>query len=148
MSEAGVPRDSGAHDDAPGQTATPSPADALPETTSARRPLALTVLLLVIAAFSVYTARRGMTLRAEMLAAYPRLNSVLFDVWLASPAVTIAGCAGLWFLRRWGLWLVTAAWAMVMVVDLWAGITFHALVATAAMWLIVIAVRPVRHALR
>jgi hypothetical protein len=151
MSEAGAPRDSGAHEVAPessSQGEEPAAADTLPETTSLERPLTLTVLLLAVAAFNVYTARRGMALRAELLAAYPRLNPALFGVWLLAPAVTIAGCAGLWFMRRWGLWLVTAAWAMAMAVDLWAGITFHALIATAAMWLVVIAVRPVRHGLR
>jgi hypothetical protein len=141
MSEPGAPREAG------GANEGPDP-NTLPETTETRRPLGLTVLLVALVALNVAAGLQGLDRRANLFGYYPRLTPTLYAAWIAGPLLTILGCLGLWLLRRWGLWVATGAWALVMAVDLWAGITFHALVSTAAMWLVIIMVRPVRHALK
>jgi hypothetical protein len=144
---AGGISDPGASESA-GPGSPPASDATLPGTTATRRPWPLAALLTLLAIVSAIGLWQGVNRRAELSASFPKLSPLVYDAWLAGPALTIVGCVGLWFLRRWGLWAVLLAWAIVIVADVAAGATSHALFATAATWLVIIAVRPVRHALR
>ena len=132
----------------PANAPRPGDAEALPSTTATRRPWPLTVLLALVVLANAIGLWQGVTRRAELFTLFPKLSPLAYGAWLAAPALAIAGCAGLWALRRWGLWAITVAWVIAGVADMTMGATSNALFVTAATWLVIIAVRPVRHALR
>ena len=112
------------------------------------RPLQLSILLLVLLAMNAFGFAKGLATRDQLLREIPSLTPTMFTVWLASSLVAIAGVFGLWNLRRWGLYLIGLSWATVVVLDLMVGATWHVLLATGVMWLVVLFVRPVRAALK
>ena len=148
--EPGVPNDpepstsatgTGAPDDL---DATPGPDD--PQLTS--RPLPLTVLLAVVFAINVLGLMRGFATRDTMLHEIPKFTPALFGLWTAGQAANCVGAIGLWFLRRWGLYLLALAWALSAFVDVRLAATGQAIVVTGVFWLVVLFVRPVRAALK
>ena len=112
------------------------------------RPLQLSILLIVLLVMNAFGFAKGVATRDQLLKEIPGLTPTMFTVWLAGSLVAIAGVLGLWSLRRWGLYLIGLAWATTVVLDLMIGATWHVLLATGLMWLVVLFVRPVRAALK
>ena len=112
------------------------------------RPLPLSILLVLIVAMNVIGELKGWTQRGELMRAIPKLTTTLFGLWASAPPIAIAGAAGLWFFRRWGLYLLGISWALAVVVDVIIGARDHAFLATGVMWLVVLFTRSIRSALR
>ena len=112
------------------------------------RPLVLSILLALIVAMNLLSEIKGWTTRDELFRLIPRFTPGLFALWASAPPLAIAGAIGLWFFRRWGLYLLGIWWALAVIVNLIIGATNHAFLATGVMWLVVMFTRPVRGALR
>ncbi len=112
------------------------------------RPLRLSVLLVAIVALNAAGLVKGIAGRDALMREIPQLTPALHAVWVTAPVLAILGAIGLWRLRRAGLYLIGLGWLAAVIVDLRLGATYHAILATGLMWLVVIYVRQVREALR
>ena len=119
-----------------------------PASAASQRPLPLSILLALIVGLNALGEIKGWTQRDELMRAIPKLTASLFGLWASAPPIAIAGAAGLWFFRRWGLYLLGISWALAVAVDVIIGATNHAFLATGVMWLVVLFSRPIRSALR
>ncbi len=79
--------------------------------------IALRGFIAVLAAMTLFGLRLGITKRAELVAQFPGLGPV-FPLYVAAPALSLAGLAALWLRRRWGLWLCLALGAVVLGIEL------------------------------
>jgi len=112
------------------------------------RPIPLSILLAVVFALNALGLLRGLATRDVVMHEIPKFTPLLFGLWTGAQAAAVLGAIGLWLLRRWGLYLLAASWAVATFVDVRLGATGHAILVTGMFWLVVLFVRPVRAALR
>jgi len=85
-----------------------------------RRPLGLSVLLVLLVVASAFGFYKVFTQRTEFFAEYPRLTPALWRCYLAIPALNLVSIAGLWSLRRWGYWLTCLILVLSLSIELYA----------------------------
>lgn len=112
------------------------------------RPLTLSILLIVVFVLNALGLARGLATRDVVMHEIPKFTPLLFGLWTGAQAAAVLGAIGLWLLRRGGLYLLAASWAVSTFVDVRLGATAHAILVTGMFWLVVLFVRPVRAALR
>lgn len=79
--------------------------------------IALRGFVALLVAMTLFGLRFGIARRAELVAQFPGLGPV-FPLYVAAPALSLAGLAALWLRRRWGLWLCLAMGAVVLGIEL------------------------------
>lgn len=112
------------------------------------RPVALTVLLLVVFAVNALGLMRGIANRDALVQAIPGFTPPLFATWTVAQAAAVLGAVVLWLRFRAGLWLLALAWACTVFVDVRLGATGHSVIATGVFGLVLVFVRPWRPSLR
>jgi hypothetical protein len=97
-------------DAAPGDRALPAGG------AGARRPVALSALLALLALGSLFGFVKAVTARDELLALYPRLRP-LWIPYLCIPALNLWSVVAMWRWRRWGFGLACATAAIAMAIE-------------------------------
>lgn len=109
-----------------------------------RRPVALSVLLVLLALGNLAGLWKT-TAGAEATAAqFPRLSAGLVRALVVVPVVFLLTLPALWRLRPWAYRLNVAIGLAVVALDLWAGNTAHAATAATATLLMVVLLGPAR----
>ncbi len=85
----------------------------------ARRPLGLTVIIVLLALANTFGGIYGLTHRLDFFSQFPRLTSPLWNVYLLCPFIGITAMIAMWFWRRWGFWLACLGAAVVFAIELY-----------------------------
>lgn len=98
-----------------------------------RRPKPLLVYLVLATLGAAVGMFKGLTMREEMIAQYPRLAPPVFWIYFATLPLQLLAIAGLWQLRRWAVHLSLALAVAVIAIDLRVGIPWQHAATVAAM---------------
>lgn len=109
------------------------------------RSIALHIVLTLTIISNIFGAANAVRNLDAFLLAYPNLNNVLGYVYISTALLTVIGAYYLWSFKKTGLYLICIAFALVIILDIYAGIPLeHMLAAGALFVLILIVTVPVR----
>lgn len=96
-----------------------------PSRMSAKHPYALTVWLFLIAASTLGGITNALLTQGHLLSRYPRLQSPVFETFVAGGIFALTGSVGLLFRKRTGFLLICISAIIVLAVDLYIGAFAH-----------------------
>ncbi len=105
---------------------------------SARRPVALSVLLVLLALGNVAGIYKTTALAEATAVQFPRLSTALVRALVIVPIAYLVTLPWLWRLRPWAYRLQLALGVAVVALDLWAGNLVHGATAAVATGLLVL----------
>lgn len=111
---------------------------------TARRPVALSVLLVLLALGNLAGLYKTTVLADATAAQFPRLSPALVRALVIVPIAYLGTLPWLWRMRPWAYRLQLALGAGVVALDLWAGNFAHGVVAAVATILLVTLLGPAR----
>ena len=96
-------------------------------------PLLLRIVLAVLGAGSLAWFFYGNSHTEEFRLSYPRFEPWLWNLYLTALLASLVGVFAVWSRRHWGLWLLAAVAAIMVVIEIYAvGITLRTAIIPAA----------------